>query len=219
MTENALPKVMIAIPLANSLSSEFFRTFYPAQNLMPEEGLALCEILKWGNTVNNRNDAVKTFLKEDFTHLFFMDSDMTFPESTLSRLLQHDKDIVGGFYTVKTEPYHSTCFVDNKAGESIPYQTYNPMPGETMKKVSSIGTGCMLIKRKVFEGRKWPWFYYKPYPSEEKFATEDVAFCDDSRQLGFEVWCDFTLKCGHVGHMLVTPFMQDGQSKVKLSAV
>ena len=101
-----LPKVLIAVPLMNSVSSEFFRTFFQAQMLLPEEGSAFVQICKWGNVVNNRNDMVKTFLKTDHTHLFFMDSDMTFPESTLSRLLAHDKDIVGGFYTVKVDPFN-----------------------------------------------------------------------------------------------------------------
>jgi len=214
-----LSKVMVCIPVGDSLSTEFFKTFFPAQNLLPEEGRTYCEILKWGNTVNNRNEFVKQFLKTDCSHLFFMDSDMSFPEATLSRLLQDDKDIVGGFYTVKIEPYNSTCFVDNRAGEKIPYQTYNPVAGDTLKQVCSIGTGCMLIKRKVFESTKWPWFYYRPYGDEEKFATEDVVFCDNARERGFEVWCDFTIKCGHVGHMLVMPFTDGEQAKVRLSAV
>ena len=213
-----LPKVLIAVPLMNSVSSEFFRTFYQAQILMPEEGLAFVQVCKWGNVVNNRNDMVKTFLKTDHTHIFFMDSDMTFPEFTLSRLLAHDKDIVGGFYTVKVEPFNSTCFMDNP-NDPVPWKSYNPEPGETMKKVASIGTGCALIKRKVFEGRKWPWFYYDPVYTEEKFTTEDVSFCVDSVKLGYEVWCDFTIKCGHVGHALVMPFLHEGHMKVRLSAI
>jgi len=212
-------KVYIGIPLQNSVHAEFFRSFYPAHLLLPEEGEAHVELCKWGNAVSNRNDIVKSVLAGDFTHLFFMDSDMQFPEATLSRLLAHDKDVVGGFYSIKIEPYHSTVFIEDHEN-GVPWRTYNPAPGETLRQVAGIGTGCLLIKRKVLEAMKWPWFYYRPVEEEQKFTTEDVAFCEDARKLGFEVWCDFTIRCGHVGHMLVTPFLDtDGQSKVRLNAV
>lgn len=211
------PKILIAIPLINSLSAEFFRTFYPAQLLLPEEGQAFIEFCKWGNAVNNRNDMVKSFLQKDYTHLFFMDSDMTFPEATLSRLLYHDKDVIGGFYTIKIPDFHSTCFIGNFGDKT--WQSYNPLPGETLKEVTALGTGCMLIKRKVFESGKWPWFYFRPEPFVEKFATEDIAFCVDAKERGFGIWCDFTVKCGHIGNMEVLPFMEDGVMKVACNAV
>lgn len=216
MTEKA--KVFIGIPLPDSVHSEFFRTFYQAQLLLPEEGAAFCEFVKWGNTVNNRNDLVKTMLKGDYTHLFFMDSDMSFPPATLSRLLQHKKDIVGGYYTTKVQPFHGTAFIEDHEN-GIPWRTYSPSSSDNLKQVAAIATGCMLIKRKVLESMKWPWFYYKPAPDKETFSTEDTAFCLDARERGFEVWCDFTIKCGHVGHMLVTPFVQDGEAKVMLNAI
>lgn len=216
MTERV--HVFVGVPLSESVHSEFFKTFWPAQLLLPEEGAVSVEVAKWGNTVNNRNDLVKSCLRGDYTHLFFMDSDMSFPESTLSRLLYHDKDIIGGFYTTKVEPYNSTCFVDSP-NDGYNYRTYNPQDGEHLKEVAAIGTGCMLIKRQVLEAMKWPWFYYKPNEVKQTFATEDVAFCEDARGKGFKVWCDFNIKCGHVGHMLVQPLMIDGLSKVRLSAV
>lgn len=211
-------KVLVAIPIADGVSSEFFRTFFPAQNLLPEEGVAYCEICKWGNIINNRNEITKSFLKTDCTHLFFADSDMSFPEATLSRLLAHDKDIVGGYYTTKLKPYRSTCMMrDENSPEK--YQSRNPVQGEFLVKVDALGTGCMLIKRRVLETLKWPWFYYKPNYAVQKFATEDVAFCEDAIAKGFEVWCDFTIRCGHIGHMLVTPYFEDGIARVKLDSV
>jgi len=211
-------KVFVAVPLSQSVHSEFFKTFYMAQLLLPEEGVAYNEICKWGNTVNNRNDLTKTFLQGDYTHLFFMDSDMSFPEATLSRLLHHDKDIVGGFYSTKVRPFRSTAMVkSNKPGAR--FESYTPQNGETLKQVDALGTGCMLIKRKVIEGMKWPWFYYKPDYELETFATEDVAFCEDAAEKGFETWCDFSIRCGHAGHMVVTPYVEQGESRLRIDAV
>lgn len=210
-------KVLIAIPLVQNVSAEFFKSFYPAQLLLPEEGETFCEVCKWGNTVNNRNDLVKSFLETKYSHLFFMDSDMSFPEATLSRLLQHDKDVIGGFYVTKIPPFHSTCFIGNYGDTT--WLPYTPKIGECLKQVTAIATGCMLIKRKVLEPLKWPWFYYKPEPFQEKFATEDVAFCLDATDKGFEIWCDFTVRCGHNGNMVVTPFMNEGQMQGKIEVV
>jgi hypothetical protein len=211
-------KVFVGIPLSDSVHSEFFRTFFSAQYLLPQEGTSYVEFVKWGNVCKNRNDIVKKFLEGDYSHLFFMDSDMRFPEFTLSRLLAHDKDVVGGYYTTKINPFRSTVLVEN-GRPGISELTYNPTTGDYLKQVGAIATGCMLIKRHVLEGMKWPWFWYRPEHDRQEFASEDVTFCDEARARGFEVWCDFSLCCGHVGHMVVSPFVDAEGAKVRMDAI
>lgn len=216
MTNKA--KVFVGIPLPDSVHSEFFRTFFQAQCLLPEEGTAYVEFVKWGNTCKNRNDLAKSFLAGNYTHLFFMDSDMRFPQASLSRLLQHDKDIVGGYYTTKVRPFRSTALIENGT-PGIASIAYSPSSKDKLKQVAAVATGCMLIKRRVFEAMKWPYFWYRPEHERQEFASEDVTFCDEARRLGFEVWCDFTLVCGHVGHMIVTPFMDGEEAKAVIDAI
>lgn len=187
--------ILIGIPMGAGVAAEFFRSFIPAINLLPEEGEVRLEYIKWGNAVRARNDLVKDFLSGNFSHLFFMDSDMTFPENCLSRLLSHDLDIVGGLYTMKLPPFATTIFRNNGTIEN-----YVPGPGEGVIEVDAIGTGCLLIKREVFEALKWPYFWYaEDPPDSEEMMTEDSWFCIKGKEAGFKVHCDTSILCGHVG--------------------
>jgi GT2 family glycosyltransferase len=83
-------------------------------------------------------------------------------------------------------------------------------------KCDAIGTGSLLIKRNVIESIDPLWFEYKPYPKEEerfKTQSEDVVFCEKVRKAGFDIYCDSSVKCGHIGHMIVWP---DSTQKVRV---
>lgn len=52
-----------------------------------------------------RNYLVQEFLSDEtFTHLFWLDADLGFDARAIVRLLEHDKDVVGGVYPVKSFP-------------------------------------------------------------------------------------------------------------------
>jgi len=205
----SVANVLIGLPMINSVYADFFKSFNSAQLLRFDEGVATVEMATWDNGVNNRNKLVKSCLQGDFTHLFIMDIDNTFPEFTLSRLLSHDKDVVGGFYTTKKPPFHSTCFINNKS--------YVPQNGEKLKQVDIVASGCMLIKRKVLESMKWPYFFLKPDYKKQEFASEDIGFCENVRNMGLEVWCDFSICCGHIGSATILPCWENDQIKIGIS--
>lgn len=210
--------VLVGIPMVDSVRAEFFRTFLSAINLMPEEGTIKLEYTKWGNTPNSRNDLVKSMLDGGHTHLFFMDSDMTFPSNTLSRLLQHDKEIVAGLYNRKIPPFATVIFKSDPSNKE--WSTYNPTPEDKLIEVAAAGTGCMLIKREVFEKLEWPWFSYQPDPNgKQRFMSEDVVFCINAREKGIITYCDCTIKCGHVGNTIINPVMKEGELKVSVDVL
>lgn len=206
--------ILVGVPLGSSVRAEFFRSFWPAIQLMDGEGHVTLEYTKYMNTPNARNELVKRCLDGSYSHLFFMDSDMSFPPYTLSRLLNHDKDIVGGLYTVKTPPFNTVAFLDEDTGAKE-WTSWNP-ENMQLKKVAGLATGCMLVKRQVLEALEWPYFEYRPDPEgRHKFMSEDVVFCIDARKKGFEIWCDPTVLCGHMGNIQITPFLNE-QSELKV---
>lgn len=210
-------KVLIGIPLLQSVAAEFFKSFLGAINIAPEQAEMMIMHTKWGNTVNARNEIVEECLKDDFTHLFFMDSDMAFPEFTLQRLLLHDVDIVAGYYLKKIPMFDPVVLLQNNNGSL--YKTYLPEETDTLVEVATIGTGCCLIKRKILESFKWPWFEYIPYPDgKHRFQTEDVVFCDKAREKGFKIYCDPTVSCVHIGTSHVEPEFVSGKIQAKIMA-
>lgn len=120
-----------------------------------------------------RNYCADEFLRStEFTHLMFIDSDISFKAEDVLSLAALDKDIIGGPYPKKTiawEKVHKACHTDN-----IPIQNeiqkdpnflhhfigdfvFNPTEDTTVinlnepVKVSEIGTGFMMIKREALE--------------------------------------------------------------------
>lgn len=50
---------------------------------------------------NQRADLCLDAMREGCTHILFIDSDMTFPQDLVGRLLAHDKEIVGQLRTAQ----------------------------------------------------------------------------------------------------------------------
>tara|TARA_Y100000748_G_scaffold27119_1_gene20313 strand:- start:96 stop:962 length:867 start_codon:yes stop_codon:yes gene_type:complete len=69
--------------------------------------------------------------------------------------------------------------------------------------VDYTGFGWLLIKKGVFEseGLPYPWFAPKMQVFEsgevQDMCGEDVSFCLDAKEAGFEIWCDPRIRVGH----------------------
>jgi choline kinase len=147
---------------------------------------------------DNRNEIVRAAQKVGATHLMFIDSDMTFYPDSIKRLLAHDKDIVGVLYNTKQTPSYSTIKMVDENGDFI------SMPGEKIPNelfpCFSVGSGFMLIKMHVFDKIKKPYFEFGDYKGQ--LMGEDVMFCKKANEVGFTIWCDPTIRMGHIGEYL-----------------
>jgi hypothetical protein len=145
------------------------------------------------NTSENRNYIATKAVNEGCTHLFFVDDDMIIPEDTLDRLLEHDKDIVGGVYLTKYEVQEPVLeYLDDNRPDSL-------------FEVKAIGTGCMLIKTGVFKAIPQcykdcnGWFNYIWNPNGSVKMSHDWLFCQNARELGIKIYADPTLDIKHIG--------------------
>ena len=65
------------------------------------------------------------------------------------------------------------------------------------------GFGWVMIKNGVFENEKlvYPWFAPKMQVFEsgevQDMCGEDVSFCLDAKEAGYEIWCDPRIRVGH----------------------
>ena len=158
-----------------------------------------------------RNTLVAKFLSNpDSTHLMFIDADIGWEPWHLLALLNHDKDVVGGLYPMKTIPV-KWCV------NGIPGAPDNDPNG--LLEVTKTGTGFMLIKREVFEKLKGhpavkPFAndigldasldkdmktYFDTAVRENRYYSEDWTFCENWRDLGGQVWVDKRILLRHVG--------------------
>jgi len=67
--------------------------------------------------------------------------------------------------------------------------------------VDYTGFGWVLIKNGVFEELPYPWFAPKMQVFEsgsvQDMCGEDVSFCLDAKEKGYEIWCDPRIRVGH----------------------
>lgn len=139
------------------------------------------------NTSENRNWITTHAVNSGCDYLFFVDDDMILPPDTLDRLLEHNKDIVGGVYMTKYEEQRPVV------------EFFNEKPTEMPFKVKAIGTGCLLIKTDVFKKLPQPWFKYEWNDNGSIKRSHDWIFCEDARKAGYDVWADDTLDIKHIG--------------------
>jgi hypothetical protein len=115
-------------------------------------------------------------LKSDHTHLIMLDADHIHPPDVVHKLLRwavKDRDtyqIVGGLNYRRGEPYEALAFLRDE--KTRVYFTFEDWPDNSIMRVAALGTGCIMIDRRVFETVPAPWFGYS-YPQQ---YTDDGSF-------------------------------------------
>ena len=125
-----------------------------------------------------RNYLVDEFLRTEYTHLLFIDSDINFNAQDVIALLALDKDVIGGPYPKKSMNWGNIAHaarnhpdLEAKKLESLVGEyVFNVVKGTQQFQVTEplevmeIGTGYMMVKRDVFDKMKveYPTIKYKP---------------------------------------------------------
>lgn len=160
-------------------------------------------------TRGRNNLAAKMLHNTNATHLMFIDSDIRFEPDSIIKLIDADKDLVGGLYPVKGYPIR---YVVNGMAE--------PINEGQLEEVRHIGTGFMMIKRTVLEqmiekypekkfkdsinvGKQYEPFMYALFEttldSDGHYMSEDWYFCDKWRDMGGKVWAHKGIVLNHNG--------------------
>ena len=118
-----------------------------------------------------------------------------------------EKGIVAGWYA--TEDGQTTSVAHwleeedfRKNGGVMNHETVETM-GKRKKPftVEYTGFGWVMIKNGVFEKLEYPWFAPKMQQFEsgevQDMCGEDVSFCLDAQDEGYEIWCDPRIRVGH----------------------
>jgi hypothetical protein len=144
-----------------------------------------------------RNGLVKQARSGGATHIMWIDSDQTFPADGLERLLAHDKDVSGCFYSSRTPPWRIVGQLANEAAWDI---------GGIAPAIQMPG-GFVLVKMSVYDKigaiPYEEWFDPKEVSTVNPlgFISDDTVFTRRAMKVGCEVWCDIDLskEIGHVG--------------------
>jgi len=185
------PKVVIAVPVADASFMKARTAASICHTIIGSGGIVIDMLLRIScDIVSSRTWLVLEAIKNGATHILFVDSDMTFPEDTLIRLLSHEKPIVGVEYNKREFPLKLVSEALDERSETALY------------KAKHVGTGMLLIDLTVFPKLKGPWFNFGRDGQGALAMGEDVWFCNTARDAGFDVWVDPTIKMGHCGEYI-----------------
>jgi len=143
---------------------------------------------------------IERVLAGSYTHWLTIDADNP-PNRNPLDLVDLDKDVIG----CPTPVWH---FVDkpgdrpwclnawDEANEEA-FREHHPMNG--LQQVDAVGTGCMLIARRVLEH---PEMTYRPFGRSYDWSGlvvngNDMQFCRRARGAGFTVWAHYDYTCRH----------------------
>jgi hypothetical protein len=174
-----------------------------------------------------RNRSLEKFLKTDCTHLFFIDSDISFPPDAILKMLDFDKDVTGCAYPKKNiipERLLTSLQLETESKEKLDSRlldfVFNRRGGVDMKeegefvKVDHTGTGFMLIQRGIIEklckkhteliitNGELPGEQYALFSCMIKnriYLSEDYSFCQRVNDIGGEVWLNIKTNLNHIG--------------------
>ncbi len=184
MTDFALSVLALQQMLSYHPIGEDFK-----MNLLNERGSLIA---------HQREQIAQHALESGATHLLWLDSDMKFPPDIVHKLWAHGQPIVGCNYTKRTIPaMPNTKDVDGKLIATNKQST-------GVVEVGSMGFGCVLMEREVFETIPRPWFdtvWFENSKGELQMMGEDVYFCRKARHHNMPILLDHDASqgIGHVG--------------------
>jgi hypothetical protein len=174
-------KLFIATPMYGGMAfGLYMKSCLDLQMTMAQYGIEVKFSFLFNESLitRARNYLVDEFLRTDYTHMMFIDSDIHFSPKDILALLALDKDIIGGPYPKKSINWGNVAHAarnhpDMDPGalqELVGEYVFNVVKGTQSFQVSEplevmeIGTGHMLIKRNVFEkmAAEYPNIRYKP---------------------------------------------------------
>lgn len=199
-------RTLIAVPCMDMVHTDFFRSCV---------GLDLDGDIQWTTCQGSlpydaRNKLADIAIEQGFDRVLWLDSDMLFDRHLFRRLSEHldmGKDIVTGLcFTRKPPIVPVICkslrmepdpeHPDEPARSRPVMEFWTDYERDSLFEVEACGFAAVMMTtaalRDVRDRLGLPF-----YPVQG--LGEDLAFCRRARHLGYRIWCDSSIKVGHVG--------------------
>ena len=160
-------KVMVCTPCHSEMSLHYVQSLLELQKMCAHYKIPIeFRFFKSSLVTQGRNLSVAAFLsKEDFTHLLFIDSDISFKPESMLRLLEAEKDLISIPYPLKDMAWDKAYRMMNngkiKNQNDLMYKGFYRYPMKVKDKnaikikkgiieVTHSPTGFMMISRNCF---------------------------------------------------------------------
>lgn len=195
-------KILIAIPCMDTVDTIFANSLLG----LVKPGYTQTQFQSSSLVYDSRNLLAAEAVKGNFTHVLWLDSDMSFEPDLFVKLMNAvdgGKDIVTALAFARRPPFTPCIYRTLSLKGSEAHVThYTDYPRDSIFEVTACGMAACLMKTDVFRelnesGECRP---FSPiYP-----LGEDLSFCVRAKEKGFRIYCDSSIKVGHVARTIIT---------------
>jgi hypothetical protein len=189
-------KIAICVPARDTVHAGFARSLANLTASLARSNIDYELLINLGSVIAQQRNTLAeqaSLLKTDY--ILWLDSDMHVPTNTVDRLVSHDKDIVAAAYSTRVKPQRSVAFLNQ-------YDLNERLTAKTgLHNVFAVGMGCMLVKTEVYKTLTKPWFHYQWNEDTNDLSGEDIYFCKQAKDAGYEIFidCDLSQEVAHFG--------------------
>lgn len=187
-------KIYIAIPCMETMPVDFVVSLERLRRI----DTTTVNFLSGSLVYDARDRLAANAVMLNYDYILWLDSDMAFGSDLLTRLMKdidEGKDFVTGLYYRRRAPFTPVVYT-----KIDPFEELDEIPDE-MFEVDGCGFGCVLMKVSMLKDiidKEHNCFV--PLPGH----GEDLSFCIRAKRQGYKLWCDPSLKLGHIGTQIVT---------------
>ncbi len=190
-------KLMIAVPTTDYVHAEFMKCLVDLNTRLIKDGIDVETHILGGTLVYiARNRLAHGAIFNEFTHVLWLDSDMTFSPNILDDLMFCGKDMVCGAFVSRRPPYGPCVYSSIEKNAVTKVDSFGVEPFRVAGCGFAAGLMNVDVLREVharFNTCFHPTDYY----------GEDLAFCMRVNEIGREIWCEPTVRPGHIAHVPV----------------
>ena len=194
-------KTLVGIPCMDMVNALFMRSVLGLQL----EGQVEFSLAIGSLVYDARNQLAQRACANGFDAVLWLDSDMTFDRDTFMRLkarLDEGAEFVSALAFTRKPPTHPVVYQyigldENRTPQATPVMDY---PKEQVFEIAGAGLGCVMMTTSLIDrvGRK----FGLPFSPVMGFG-EDLSFCLHVQELGVPMFCDSSIKVGHLAYVEV----------------
>ena len=198
-------RLLVAVPTTDYIHADFVKSLAKLQQWLGRHYVNYdVEILSGTLVYIARTRLANKAINEKYTHVLWLDSDMVFDEHVLDDLMDCGKEMVCGAFVSRRPPYGPCIYKSIKKNKIEKVTDFGTIPF----RVDGCGFATVLTTVDLLQA------------VTQKFGTtfqptdyygEDLAFCWRVGQIGREIWCDPSVRPGHIAHVPVRAGEEPGK--------
>ena len=190
-------RLLIAVPTTDYIHADFVRSLVKLQAELHRKNISHeVEVLSGTLVYIARNRLANKAINEGYTHVLWLDSDMVFSDQVVDDLMFCGKEMVCGAFVSRRPPYGPCVYESILKTDIRKVKEFGTKPF----RVDGCGFACVLTTVELLRAVAQK-FGTTFQPTD--FYGEDLAFCWRVRQIGREIWCEPTVRPGHIAHVPV----------------